>query len=95
MSSAAEDATLTAIVTGSVQGVGFRQFVFGRATGLGLRGWVGNLADGSVEVVAQGPCESLMALRDAVQRGPRFARVAQVNEDWSPRSDLPAQFEIR
>ena len=95
MPTAPEQATLTAIVSGTVQGVGFRQFVLGQATRLGLRGWVSNRANGSVEVVAQGQRSQLDTLRIALQRGPRFARVDQVNEDWSPRQDLPAVFQIR
>ena len=95
MEDAAEEATFTAMVTGAVQGVGFRQFVLGQATRLGLRGWVRNRADGSVEVVAQGPRRPLDTLRISLQRGPRFARVDQVSEDWSPRQDLPTEFQIR
>ena len=95
MQSVPEEATLTAIVTGTVQGVGFRQFVLGQATRLRLRGWVCNRPDGSVEVVAQGQRSQLDTLRIALQRGPRFARVDQVNEDWSPRQDLPIVFQIR
>jgi acylphosphatase len=95
MASAHDDVTLTANVTGIVQGVGFRYFVQRQAAQLGLRGWVRNLNGGVVEVVAQGSQEAIDRLRAALQRGPRIARVDHVSEDWTPRSDIPATFMIK
>jgi acylphosphatase len=95
MSTADDDVTLTALVTGAVQGVGFRVFAQRQAAALGLRGWVRNRPDGAVEVVAQGPREAVGQLLAALRRGPRLARVDQVNEDWSPRDDIPATFLIK
>jgi acylphosphatase len=74
---------LTAHVRGEVQGVGFRWWVRSRALALGLSGRASNLADGRVEVVAEGPRaaveELLAALRDsAVARRP--GRVTGVGE---------------
>jgi acylphosphatase len=66
------------IVTGRVQGVGFRDFVARRARALGLAGWVRNRSDGSVEVLAEGDASALEALRAACQGGPPAARVAEV-----------------
>jgi acylphosphatase len=72
-------------VEGAVQGVGFRYFVRHRASALGLGGRVRNLADGSVEVVAQGAPKALADLEAALWRGPPLARVSRVvrteNED--------------
>ncbi|HEY8417821.1 MAG TPA: acylphosphatase [Limnochordales bacterium] len=67
-------------VRGRVQGVGFRAFVQRHGRALGLAGWVRNLPDGSVEVVAQGAPETLALLREYLQEGPRRAVVRQVEE---------------
>ena len=82
----ADVARLEARVEGIVQGVGFRASVRRQADRLGLAGWAANLADGSVEVVAEGPearCRELLAWLEGdgtpgwVQRvGHRWARSA-------------------
>jgi len=66
------------LVSGRVQGVGFRAFVVEAARGLGLAGWVRNRADGRVEALAEGREEALDALARALADGPLFARVDQV-----------------
>ncbi len=64
------------VVTGRVQGVGFRVATRRKAQALGLSGWVRNCADGSVEGLVAGPSfESLGALRDWLRRGPPGAKV--------------------
>jgi acylphosphatase len=68
------------IVRGRVQGVGFRWFVDHEARQLGLSGWVRNNFDGTVEVLAVGSDEQLQALRRKLERGPRAARVDEVQE---------------
>jgi acylphosphatase len=65
-------------VTGIVQGVGFRQFVQSAAERLELEGWVRNTDDGGLEVMVNGPVGAEQALFDAVRRGPRNARVDNV-----------------
>jgi acylphosphatase len=90
-----QDCTLTAIVTGRVQGVGFRLWVYEYACQLGLRGWVRNLPDGNVEVVAQGSDDALASLRARIRKGPPFSRVTDVIESWRAREDLPTEFEAR
>ena len=65
-------------VTGVVQGVGFRWFVRERARRLGLAGWVRNLPDGSVEVLAEGDQGQLDLLEGELKKGPQGARVAAV-----------------
>lgn len=86
-----DDVRLNAVVRGDVQGVGFRYFVLERVRGGGLRGWVRNGRDGSVEVVAEGPRPVLEALLGELRRGPRSAAVSEVEVDWQPaRGDLPA-----
>lgn len=80
---------MTAWVHGAVQGVGFRWWTRARALELGLVGSATNLADGRVQVVAEGPkdaCDDLLALL----RSPRTpGRVTNVVERWSePRGGL-------
>lgn len=67
-------------VTGVVQGVGFRWFVRERARRLGLAGWVRNLSDGSVEVLAAGDRGQIDLLREELLRGPRGAAVEAVRD---------------
>jgi acylphosphatase len=66
------------LVSGMVQGVGFRWFVARHARGLGLKGYARNLPDGSVEVVVEGPEESFPELERLLRAGPANARVEQV-----------------
>jgi acylphosphatase len=66
-------------IRGRVQGVGFRYWTVGQARKLGLRGWVRNRADGSVEAVAAGTDDALDLFVAACHRGPRAARVSSVD----------------
>jgi acylphosphatase len=68
------------LVFGKVQGVYFRHSTRLEAERLGLRGLTRNLADGSVEVIAQGAPAALETLRIWLQHGPPQARVARVEE---------------
>lgn len=76
-------------VTGLVQGVGFRWFVRERARRLGLAGWVRNLPDGSVEVLAAGDPGQLELLRGELRKGPRGAAVDALVE-LGPAAPEPA-----
>jgi len=69
------------IVSGRVQGVGFRNFVEHVAAKIGLEGFVRNRRDGSVEVYAIGSPEQLTSLRAALAKGPLMSSVSQVQED--------------
>jgi acylphosphatase len=68
------------LVSGRVQGVGFRYFAQRQATELGLDGWTRNLDDGRVEVYAAGPLERLSDLAAALHMGPPMADVRGVEE---------------
>lgn len=84
LAAATVPARLTARVTGYVQGVGFRMSVWARAEQLGLAGYAANQADGSVEVVAEGPrsgCEALLGYLEG-DDAPGWAH--QVTHDWDP-----------
>jgi acylphosphatase len=66
------------VVSGRVQGVGYRYFVLRKADVIGVAGFARNLPDGSVEVVAEGSEEALSHLETALREGPAFAEVANV-----------------
>lgn len=86
---------LSARITGRVQGVGFRNFTRTRARRLGVTGWVRNERDGSVRLEAEGSREALDKLVEAVQRGPRMARVENVTVDWADATDDFDTFRVR
>jgi acylphosphatase len=91
---------LHARARGRVQGVGFRAATLREGRGLGLRGWVRNLPDGGVEVVAEGPRATLDALVAFLRRGPRGAHVSHVDTIFEPvfetlGPESPPSFEIR
>ncbi|WP_045222568.1 acylphosphatase [Desulfonatronum thioautotrophicum] len=66
---------LHAYVSGRVQGVYFRGWTRGHAQRLGLHGWVRNLRDGRVEVLASGPDNALRELQELLYEGPALSRV--------------------
>jgi len=74
---------LHAVIHGDVQGVGFRYFLMREAQRLGLRGWVRNRDDGTVEFVAEGRRIDLERLRQAAGRGPQLAQVEKMDAEWS------------
>jgi len=75
------------LVSGVVQGVGFRWFVEREAQGLGVAGFVRNLDDGRVEVQAQGTQAQMGDLEGALWKGPRMAEVRSVEvEEISPHA---------
>lgn len=83
-----DDVRLTAFVKGRVQGVGFRWWTRARALELGLAGSATNLADGRVEVVAEGAREACEALLDRLRDGSAPGRVEFVAERWgTPRGE--------
>jgi acylphosphatase len=75
------------VVTGRVQGVGFRWFVEREAAQLSITGWVRNRDNGTVEVMATGARDQLRLLRARLQEGPRAARVDDVQEASAPFLD--------
>jgi acylphosphatase len=85
---------LHVVVRGRVQGVGFRWFARKTAERLGLAGWVKNLADGSVEVVAEGDQSALDAFRQALRSGPRGAAVDAVDDLEPVQDGLERPFTI-
>jgi acylphosphatase len=82
------------VVSGRVQGVGFRWFVRQAARELGLAGRVRNLPDGTVEVEVAGPEEALARLRERLREGPPGSRVAQLAEQELAGAPDWDRFEI-
>lgn len=68
------------IVTGRVQGVGYRYFACQAAVRTGVAGTVRNMPDGTVEAIAEGHASAVDAFRDELARGPRVGRVDRVDE---------------
>jgi acylphosphatase len=90
----AADSAVHILVSGRVQGVGFRYFTREVAARQGLLGWVKNLADGRVELVAEGDEESLLALVAQVERGPGAGLVTDCRVSWRPATGQFTSFEI-
>lgn len=87
---------LRVVVSGRVQGVGYRYFAQAEAASRGLAGYVRNLQDGNVELVAEGPIELLDSLVIALQQGPQLARVDGVQVTDQPAMHDPNErFTIR
>lgn len=74
-------ATVRIVVTGRVQGVGFRAATCRQAAQSGVSGWVRNRRDGSVEILAYGSLESVASLQQWARRGPPAARVQSMRAD--------------
>jgi len=83
-----------AVVTGAVQGVGFRYFTQREADRLGLSGWVRNLPDGSVEVYAEGEESTVRLLLNSLAHGPNWADVENVEEHWTEPSGNQKGFRV-
>ncbi len=82
-------------VSGRVQGVFYRSNTRKKALELGLTGWVRNLPDGRVEIVAEGEREKLERLIEWCRRGPPLARVEDLEIRWEePRGEFDS-FTIR
>lgn len=82
-------------VYGRVQGVGFRYACYREANALGLRGWVRNRSDESVEIVAEGDASAVQAFREWCDQGPAYADVDRVDVDEEPAAGDLGSFDIR
>lgn len=84
-----------ALVSGRVQGVGFRYFAQSKAGELALAGWVRNTPDGKVELEAQGEDSSVTSFIRELRNGPRIGYVSGVRIFELPVSESDSRFEIR
>ena len=83
------------LVKGLVQGVGFRYFVYRKATELNLFGYVKNQIDGSVLTVVEGKKSNIQILFNQLKIGPMYADVRDIKISWSAYSSEYSSFEIR
>jgi|UniRef100_A0A7V5Y0N7 acylphosphatase len=81
-------------VSGKVQGVFYRDFTKRQAKRLNIYGWVRNLLDGRVEVVAEGEEEDLKKFIEELKKGPPAARVFDIKIDWQEPTFEFTDFEI-
>ncbi len=80
-------------VLGFVQGVGLRRFIRGKAKNLGLKGYVTNLPDGRVEVVAKGSKEKIEELIKIIEKGSFFSDIKSIQIEWENEQSFDS-FEI-
>ena len=83
------------LISGRVQGVGFRFFAEAAAGRDGLHGWVRNLPDGGVEAIVEGEAEAVERFERAISHGPPGARVERVEVDHLVPSGRDTGFTIR
>jgi acylphosphatase len=82
-----------AVIRGRVQGVGFRYFAERTAREAGVRGWVRNLPDGSVETFVEGTEEAVRRYLERIREGPRLGKVSAIEEEEATAAGHMA-FEI-
>jgi acylphosphatase len=83
------------LISGRVQGVGFRASTYQQASALDLNGWVRNLPDGRVEVLAWGEAGAMARFLQWCQQGPLYARVTAVEVEESSPERSVSGFGIR
>lgn len=89
------DKALHILVEGKVQGVYYRASTAKKAQSLGLTGWVRNLADGRVEIHAQGTAGALEQLVQWCQKGPVLAKVSGLHHELAVLDQKMTDFEVR
>ena len=83
------------LISGRVQGVGFRFFAESAAAREGLHGWVRNLSDGRVEIAAEGDADAVERFERKVRHGPPAARIEQFDVDDTPPTGCETGFNVR
>jgi acylphosphatase len=82
------DVIFRVVISGRVQGVGYRAWAEVTAVELGVEGWVRNCRDGSVEAVLAGPEEVVLTMIELCRDGPRGARVDLIDQREAAAADL-------
>jgi acylphosphatase len=83
------------LVSGRVQGVGFRWFALEAASAEGVAGWVRNLPTGDVEIVAEGDAEAMERFERRIRRGPGRSRIDDVATEIVPPTGRYSGFTAR
>lgn len=86
---------LKALVSGVVQGVGFRFFVIRKAEHLNLKGYVRNTYDGDVELEAEGDPDNLKLLVEELHKGPSMSHVTDVKVEWFTEEKGYTDFSLK
>jgi acylphosphatase len=82
------------LISGAVQGIGFRYFVKSNARRLKLNGWVRNTADGKVEALVQGQKETIEKLISLCGKGPFLSEVKAVDVNWDKEEEQFGDFRV-
>lgn len=83
------------LISGFVQGIGYRAFVRNQAQKLGIVGWVRNLSDNRVEVVAQSPDKkTLEKFIKICERGPFLSEIKDISIEWQEANEIFSDFKI-
>lgn len=86
--------TARVLISGFVQGVGFRAFVKSKASELGLKGFVKNTEDGKVEAVLQGRINDIEKMILLCRKGPFLSEVKDIEVKWMDKDSEYASFDI-
>ena len=89
-----EKASAFIVVSGTVQGVGFRFFAVRKAQEYGLRGWVKNTFEGTVESEVEGEKDLILDYIKDLKTGPRGAEVTVVKVEWNQYQNKYQDFQI-
>ncbi|HOJ62614.1 MAG TPA: acylphosphatase [bacterium] len=89
-----EQNRIHALVSGRVQGVGFRYFTQRVAQSMNLVGEVRNTRDGRVEIIAEGDPQTLKKFLRRIEEGPSLSHVSAVDVEWMPATGRYDSFEV-
>ena len=82
------------VVSGRVQGVGFRAFTQHQANTRQFVGWVKNVSDGNVELEVEGPRAGIEEFLVALRQGPPFSKVSGIKVEWTLAHGAESDFHV-
>ena len=82
-------------IHGTVQGVGFRFFATRVARRMGLKGWIQNMRDSSVEALVEGEKKSIDEWLEELREGPRYAEVTQIDQESKDFTGKLGDFDVK
>ncbi|MBW3670469.1 MAG: acylphosphatase [Acidobacteria bacterium] len=82
-------------IHGKVQGVGYRFFATRVARRLGLKGWIRNLRDGTVDAIVEGETEAIDEWLEEIREGPRYAEVTKIDQEQKTFLGKFGDFDVR
>ena len=86
---------VVAVVSGHVQGVGYRFFATRVARRAGLKGWIQNMRDGTVEALVEGEKKSIDEWIEEIREGPRYAEVTKIDQESKDFSGKLPDFDVK